>query len=82
MKTSRVIATGVDAEMSAVLAEVDPTLPRYTASVAYLHERAGNITTAATLYVEAATQAQTLAERNHITLKAATLHHRLRDARS
>jgi predicted RNA polymerase sigma factor len=61
----------------AALAELDPTLPRYTASVAYLHERAGDVATAAQLYVEAASQAQTLAERNHLTLKAATLRHRL-----
>ncbi|HEX9497925.1 MAG TPA: RNA polymerase subunit sigma-24, partial [Mycobacterium sp.] len=54
-----------------------PTLPRYTASAAYLRERAGDVTTAAQLYVEAASQAQNLAERNHLTLRAATLHHRL-----
>ncbi len=61
----------------AALAELDPTLPRYTASAAYLRERAGDVTTAAQLYVEAASQAQNLAERNHLTLRAATLHHRL-----
>ncbi|HEY9263111.1 MAG TPA: RNA polymerase subunit sigma-24, partial [Mycobacterium sp.] len=57
----------------AALAELDPTLPRYTASAAYLHERAGENTTAAELYAVAAEQAQTLAERNHLTLRAATL---------
>ncbi|WP_123024993.1 RNA polymerase sigma factor [Mycolicibacterium stellerae] len=61
----------------AALAELDPTLPRYTASAAYLHERAGDLTTAAELYVAAAAQAQNLAERNHLTLQAATLRHRL-----
>ena len=61
----------------AALAELDPMLPRYTASAAYLHERAGDVATAAQLYVEAAAQAQTLAERNHLTLRAATLRHRL-----
>jgi RNA polymerase sigma factor (sigma-70 family) len=61
----------------AALAELDPTLPRHTASAAYLHERAGDITTAATLYVEAAAKAQKLAERNHLTLRAATLRQRL-----
>ena len=35
------------------------------------------LATAARLYVEAASQAQTLAERNHLTLRAATLRHRL-----
>lgn len=59
----------------AVLAELDPALPRYTASAAYLHERAGEITTAAELYVQAAAQAQTVAERNHLTMKASALRH-------
>ncbi len=61
----------------AALGELDPTLPRYTASAAYLHERAGDVATAAQLYVQAASQAQILAERNHLTLRAATLRHRL-----
>lgn len=57
----------------AALAELDPALPRYTAANAYLHERAGEISTAAGLYVQAAAQAQNLAERNHLVLRAATL---------
>jgi len=57
----------------AALAELDPTLPRYTASTAYLRERAGDIDTAAELYAQAAAEAQSVAERNHLTLKAATL---------
>jgi RNA polymerase sigma factor (sigma-70 family) len=61
----------------AALAVLDPTLPRYTASVAYLHERAGDVAVAGELYVEAAALAQTLAERNHLTLKAASLRHGL-----
>ena len=61
----------------AALAELDPTLPRHTASAAYFHERAGDIGTATKLYAEAATQAQSLAERNHLTLRAATLRQRL-----
>ena len=61
----------------AALGELDPTLPRYTASAAYLHERAGEIATAADLYVAAVAQAQTVAERNHLTLRAATLRQRL-----
>ncbi|MBO0852451.1 MAG: RNA polymerase subunit sigma-24 [Nocardia sp.] len=60
----------------AALAELDPALPRYTASAAYLHERAGDITEAARLYVEAAAQASNLAERHHLTLRAAALHRR------
>src|SRR4051812_20704765 len=61
----------------AALAALDPTLPRYTASAAYLHERAGDIATAAELYVTAADRAQNIAERNHLTLRAATLHRSL-----
>jgi RNA polymerase sigma factor (sigma-70 family) len=57
----------------AALAELDPALPRYTASAAYLYEQGGEIATAAELYVQAAAQAQNLAERNHLTLRAATL---------
>ncbi|CAN5666678.1 sigma factor [soil metagenome] len=60
----------------AALAELDPKLPRYTASAAYLHEQAGDIVTATALYTDAAAQAQTLAERNHLTLQAATLRRR------
>jgi predicted RNA polymerase sigma factor len=63
----------------AALAEVDPTLPRYPAAAAYLHERSGDIATAARLYTEAAAQAQNLAERNHLTLQAAALRQRLSD---
>ncbi|WP_040798916.1 RNA polymerase sigma factor [Nocardia higoensis] len=61
----------------AALAELDPTLPRYSAAAAYLHERSGDRRAAARLYVEAAAQAHNLAERNHLTLRAATLHQRL-----
>jgi RNA polymerase sigma factor (sigma-70 family) len=57
----------------AALAEIDPWLPRYTASSAYLHERAGELARAAELYAQAAEQAQNVAERNHLTLRAATL---------
>ncbi|OBF38044.1 RNA polymerase subunit sigma-24 [Mycobacterium sp. ACS1612] len=57
----------------AALAEVDTGLPRYTASSAYLHEQAGELITAAELYAKAAEQAQNVAERNHLTLRAATL---------
>jgi RNA polymerase sigma factor (sigma-70 family) len=57
----------------AALAELDPSLPRHTAALAYFHERAGDIDTAIRLYVSAAQQAQSVAERNHLTLRAATL---------
>ncbi|MEV0674700.1 DUF6596 domain-containing protein [Mycobacterium sp. NPDC050441] len=58
----------------AALAELDPALPRHTAAAAYLHERTGDISTAARLYVQAAAEAQSLAERNHLTLRASALH--------
>src|SRR6185369_3127156 len=57
----------------AALAGLDPALPRYTASAAYLHERSGDVAMAARLYVAAAERAQNVAERNHLTLRAATL---------
>ena len=60
----------------AALAELDPTLPRYTAAAAYLHEQAGDFDRAATLYAEAAGLAQNVAERNHLTMRAATLRQR------
>ncbi|VFA90617.1 RNA polymerase sigma factor [Nocardia farcinica] len=63
----------------AALADLDPGLPRYTAADAYLHEKAGELAAAARRYVEAAEQADNLAERNHLTLRAAALHQRLAD---
>jgi RNA polymerase sigma factor (sigma-70 family) len=61
----------------AALADLDPSLPRCTAAAAYLHEKAGDTATAATLYAEAAAKAQNLSERNHLTLRAATLRQTL-----
>ncbi|MFC8046080.1 RNA polymerase sigma factor [Nocardia sp. NPDC057353] len=57
----------------AALAELDPGLPRYTASAAYLHEQAGEIETAVRLYIEAAGTAHIVAERDHLTRRAAEL---------
>ncbi|MEU7028118.1 DUF6596 domain-containing protein [Streptomyces sp. NPDC046275] len=62
----------------AALAELDPALPRYAAAAAYLHERAGDLRTAARLYAEAAREATNLAERHHLTRQAARLNTRLR----
>lgn len=59
----------------AALADVDPDLPRHRAAAAYLHERAGDRTTAARLYAEAAALATNLAERTHLTRQAARLNH-------
>ncbi|BBY44833.1 RNA polymerase subunit sigma-24 [Mycolicibacterium celeriflavum] len=74
-------ADGPQAGLAALL-ELDPTLPRYTAAAAYLHERSGDTATAATLYVEAAAKAQNIAERNHLTLRAATLRQLASDSES
>jgi RNA polymerase sigma factor (sigma-70 family) len=62
----------------AALAALDDTLPRHTAVAAHLHERAGDLTTAARLYTEAAHRAPYLAERNHLTRQAARLNAALR----
>ncbi|GHD45240.1 RNA polymerase sigma factor [Streptomyces galbus] len=60
------------------LEELDPALPRYTAVAAHLHERDGDLTTAARLYAEAAHHAPTLPERDHLTRRAARLNSRPR----
>ncbi|CAL9507462.1 RNA polymerase sigma factor [Streptomyces sp. enrichment culture] len=62
----------------AALAGLDPSLPRYTAVTAYLHERDGDLPKAAQLYAEAARKASDLAERDHLTRRAAQLNTRLR----
>ncbi len=59
----------------AALAELDPALPRYAAVAAYLHEKSGDLSTAARLYVEAAHRAPNVAERDHLTRQAARLNH-------
>ncbi|MFE3445113.1 RNA polymerase sigma factor [Nocardia sp. NPDC059180] len=66
----------------AALAELDPTLPRYTAVAAYLHERDGNSATAARLYTEAARSASNLPERDHLTRQAARLNTELHHGRT
>ena len=58
----------------AALATVDPALPRHTAASAYLHEKAGDILTAARLYAEAARSAPNLAERHHLARQAARIN--------
>lgn len=62
----------------AALAELDPSLPRYTAVAAYLHERDGDPVTAARLYAEAARAAPSLPERDHLLRQAARLNAQLR----
>ncbi|EME60092.1 ECF subfamily RNA polymerase sigma factor [Amycolatopsis decaplanina DSM 44594] len=58
----------------AALAELDDSLPRYAAVAAYLHERDGDLVTAARLYSEAAGKAANLAERAHLTRQAARIN--------
>lgn len=58
----------------AALAGLDPGLPRYTAVAAHLHEKDGDVATAARLYAEAARSAPNLPERDHLTRQAARLH--------
>jgi RNA polymerase sigma factor (sigma-70 family) len=60
----------------AALAALDDALPRHTAVAAYLHERDGDLATAARLYAEAARKAPNLAERDHLTRRAARLNAR------
>ncbi|OLR92724.1 RNA polymerase sigma factor [Actinokineospora bangkokensis] len=62
----------------AALAELDSSLPRHTAVAAHLHERDGDLATAARLYAAAAHDAPTLAERDHLVRQAARLNTRLR----
>lgn len=63
----------------AALAPLDPSLPRHTAALAYLHERDGDAGTAARLYAEAALHAANLAEREHLMRQAARLNATVRD---
>jgi predicted RNA polymerase sigma factor len=58
----------------AALAALDDSLPRHAAVAAYLHERDGDLATAARLYAEAAHKAPNLAERDHLTRQAARLN--------
>lgn len=60
----------------AALAALDASLPRHAAVAAYLHERDGDLATAARLYAEAAHKAPNLAERDHLTRQAARLNAR------
>lgn len=62
----------------AALAGLDAALPRHTAVAAYLHERDGDLATAAELYAEAAHVAPNLAERDHLTRQAARLNAAIR----
>jgi len=58
----------------AALAKVDPAVPRHAAVAAHLHEKDGDVATAARLYAEAARLAPNLRERDHLTRQAARLN--------
>jgi RNA polymerase sigma factor (sigma-70 family) len=62
----------------AALEEVEPAVPRRSAVLAYLHERAGDRPLAARLYAEAARTATNVAERDHLLRQAARLNAELR----
>ena len=61
------------------LARVDDGVPRRSAVAAYLHERNGDLRTAARLYTEAARDAPNIPERNHQTRQAARINQLLRN---
>jgi predicted RNA polymerase sigma factor len=63
----------------AALDGLDPSLPRFAATSAYLHERDGDRETAARLYAEAARSAANIPKRDHLTRQAARLNAELRD---
>jgi predicted RNA polymerase sigma factor len=66
-------ADGAPAGLSA-LAEVDENVPRREAVAAYLHERNGDLELAVRLYADAARNAPSLAERDHLARQAARLN--------
>jgi predicted RNA polymerase sigma factor len=73
---NRAVAVGeVDGPLAGLRAveQVPLDVPRRTAVRAYLHDRAGDRTTAHDLYVEAAARATSAAERDHLTRQAARL---------
>jgi RNA polymerase sigma factor (sigma-70 family) len=81
VRLNRAVAVGeADGALAglAALAAVDPELPRHSAASAYLHEKAGDLPSAARLYADAARSAANLAERDHLTRQAARINHALR----
>ncbi|MFF9652670.1 RNA polymerase sigma factor [Streptomyces sp. NPDC014622] len=78
VRLNRAVAVGEADGPRAGLAALDDSLPRRTAAAAYLHERDGDLATAARLYAEAARKAADLAERDHLTRQAARLNTRRR----
>lgn len=78
-RLNRAVATGETDGPDAGLVELaalDPSLPRYAAVSAYLHEKRGDLTTAVRLYSEAARKATSTAERDQLLKRAAQLRER------
>lgn len=61
----------------AALREVDPSVPRHTAARAHLNEKAGDLALAADLYVDAAGEATSVPERDHLTRQSARMRESL-----
>ena len=81
VRLNRAVAVGeADGALAglAALAHVDEHVPRYDAVAAYLHERNGDLHTAARLYARAGRDAPNLPERNHQTRQAARVNQLLR----
>ncbi|MCE7007712.1 RNA polymerase subunit sigma-24 [Kibdelosporangium philippinense] len=70
-------ANGPQAGLAEV-ADLDPSLPRYAAVLAYLRERIGDLEQAAKLYAEASRLATSVPERDHLTREAARVRQLLR----
>jgi len=82
VRLNRAVAVGeADGPLAglAALAEVPDDVPRRSAVAAHLHERNGDLRTAARLYAEAARDAPSLQERAHQTQQAARVNQLLRD---
>lgn len=70
-------ADGAQAGLAALDA-VDPSVPRYAAVAAHLHQRAGDLGRAADLYAEASRAAASVPERDHLAREAARVRQRAR----
>ncbi len=83
VRLNRAVAVGeADGALAglAALAEVEDSVPRRTAVTAYLHEKSGDLSLAASLYADAARHASNAAERDHLTRQAARLNQLLRES--
>ncbi|BAK37357.1 putative RNA polymerase ECF subfamily sigma factor [Microlunatus phosphovorus NM-1] len=83
VRLNRAVAVGeADGALAglAALAEVEDSVPRRTAVAAYLHEKSGDLSLAASLYADAARHASNAAERDHLTRQAARLNQLLRES--